>query len=72
MWPWLTCRPVGEVEAGAELGAESGEVLFGDGGDGALEARDDGLDLGLLPRLDLLDGFGHLFGRGAAGEAAEA
>src|SRR5205085_3270149 len=60
-----------KAEAGVELFAQAAEVFFGDGGDGALESRDDGVKLALLLRLDPLDGFGHLVGARAAREAAQ-
>src|SRR5436305_5884578 len=47
------------------------EVVFGDGGDCALESSDDRLKFALLFRLDLFDGLGHLFGPRATRETPE-
>ena len=46
-------------------------MVFGERGDGALEARDDGLEFALLLGLDTLDGLRDLLGaRGRAAQAA--
>src|SRR5437764_11082746 len=47
------------------------EVVFGDGGDCALESRDDRLKFALLFRRELFDGLGHLFGPRAPRETPE-
>ena len=57
-----------KAEACVESLAQGAEVVFGNRGDGALEARDDRLDLALLFRLDALDCLGHFFVAGAARE----